>query len=280
MPEEQLAKTIYPVGFWKKKAIYLKKTSQIILQKYDGDIPQSIEELVALPGVGMKMATLAMNMANKCVAGIGVDVHVHRIANRLGWVRTEKLTPTDTETALQKFLPRELWLEINELLVGFGQKICSATSPRCSECLNKDFCPASRAKGRTARADKEADVEDYKDCRAESYLSRVKIKKEEDEREEGTAGVGKNKKVCVKVEEEDQEEFQQGRTEEKRRSKGSVQRARVKQEQCDSRCDEDLLTTSRFFPAGRALESKIADTSAERVETLSKRVTRSMQHHS
>jgi len=139
--EENLQEILYPVGFYKRKAEYLKKTAQIIKEKYNGDIPDSIEELCTLPGVGMKMANLALQIAFNKIEGIGVDTHVHRISNRLKWVSTK--VPNETEVKLSELLPREQWSHLNKLLVGFGQQICLPVKPRCNECLigSNNLCP-------------------------------------------------------------------------------------------------------------------------------------------
>ncbi|EGD83117.1 hypothetical protein PTSG_12076 [Salpingoeca rosetta] len=142
-----LEECIYGVGFWRRKAQYLKGASTMILASFGGDIPQTIPDLIKLPGVGMKMATITMAVANKQVSGIGVDTHVHRIANRLRWVRNTK-TPEHTRVELERWMPRRLWGEVNLLLVGFGQTICQPRQPKCHECLNKDLCPSSTAKTR------------------------------------------------------------------------------------------------------------------------------------
>ncbi|XP_053132091.1 endonuclease III-like protein 1 isoform X2 [Hemicordylus capensis] len=138
-----LGRLIYPVGFWKNKVKYIKQTAAILKRDYAGDIPQTVAELLKLPGVGPKMAHLAMDLAWQAVSGIGVDTHVHRISNRLKWVKKETKFPEATRQALEKWLPRDLWSEINWLLVGFGQQICLPVRPRCGACLNKDICPAS-----------------------------------------------------------------------------------------------------------------------------------------
>ncbi|XP_077173144.1 endonuclease III-like protein 1 isoform X2 [Paroedura picta] len=143
MEEATLAQLIYPVGFWKNKARYIKQTSAILQRDYGGDIPKTVAELVKLPGVGPKMAHLVMAIAWQNVSGIGVDTHVHRISNRLRWVRRETKLPEETRQALESWLPRELWSEINWLLVGFGQQTCLPVSPRCSDCLNRGLCPAA-----------------------------------------------------------------------------------------------------------------------------------------
>ncbi|NWU96860.1 NTH protein, partial [Upupa epops] len=144
MDDVTLGQIIYPVGFWRNKVKYIKQTTAILKQKYGGDIPGTVEELVQLPGVGPKMAHLAMAVAWGTVSGIAVDTHVHRIANRLQWVKKETRYPEETRVALEDWLPRDLWREINWLLVGFGQQTCLPVSPRCTECLNRDICPAAK----------------------------------------------------------------------------------------------------------------------------------------
>lgn len=142
-----LEKLIYPVSFYKNKAKFIKQSSQILLDSYDGDIPDTIDGLLKLPGVGKKMAHLCMRSAWNVVTGIGVDTHVHRICNWLQWVPKQTKTPEDTRVALEKWLPFELWEEVNQLLVGFGQTICPATNPYCNECLNATICPAKGKHG-------------------------------------------------------------------------------------------------------------------------------------
>ncbi|NXH14482.1 NTH protein, partial [Bucco capensis] len=144
MDEETLGQIIYPVGFWRNKVKYIKQTTAILKQKYGGDIPKSVEELVQLPGVGPKMAHLAMDIAWNSVSGIAVDTHVHRITNRLKWVKKETKHPEETRVALEAWLPRDVWREINWLLVGFGQQTCLPVKPHCKQCLNQDICPAAK----------------------------------------------------------------------------------------------------------------------------------------
>ncbi|XP_054865643.1 endonuclease III-like protein 1 [Amphiprion ocellaris] len=141
--DEKLGKLIYPVGFWRNKVKYLKLTSAMLQKEFGGDIPNTVEGLVRLPGVGPKMAHLAMDIAWDQVSGIGVDTHVHRISNRLGWLRKPTKSPEETRKALEEWLPRELWSEINWLLVGFGQQVCQPVSPLCSMCLNQHSCPSA-----------------------------------------------------------------------------------------------------------------------------------------
>nr|XP_026499037.1 endonuclease III-like protein 1 isoform X1 [Vanessa tameamea] len=147
MSDEELGKLIYPVGFWKTKVKYIKKTTQTLKDQYDGDIPDTAEKLCKLTGVGPKMAHICMKVAWNKVTGIGVDTHVHRISNRIGWVKKPTATPEDTRKSLQTWLPFDLWSEVNHLMVGFGQTICLPVGPMCHECLNRDICP-SRDKGR------------------------------------------------------------------------------------------------------------------------------------
>jgi len=130
----------YPL---QNKAKYLKQTVEILMDKYDSDIPDNVKELVALPGVGPKMAHICMAVAWNKITGIGVDVHVHRLSNRLGWVPKPTKEPEQTRIALEKWLPFSLWSEVNHLFVGFGQTICTPVKPNCGECLNKDICPSA-----------------------------------------------------------------------------------------------------------------------------------------
>uniref|UniRef100_A0A3Q2QJJ5 Endonuclease III-like protein 1 n=1 Tax=Fundulus heteroclitus TaxID=8078 RepID=A0A3Q2QJJ5_FUNHE len=141
--DKKLGELIYPVGFWRNKVKFLKQTSAMLVTEFGGDIPSSVEGLVRLPGVGPKMAHLAMDIAWDQVSGIGVDTHVHRISNRLGWLKKPTKNPEDTRKALEEWLPRELWSEINWLLVGFGQQLCLPVNPLCSVCLNQYSCPSS-----------------------------------------------------------------------------------------------------------------------------------------
>lgn len=145
-PNDVIIKLIHPVGFANKKADYIKKTTVILLDKYNGDIPKTIDELCNLPGVGPKMAHICMQIAWGEISGIGVDTHVHRISNRLNWVKKPTKTPEDTRKELEDWLPKNLWNDINHLLVGFGQEICLPRFPKCTECLNKNICPFVKKK--------------------------------------------------------------------------------------------------------------------------------------
>lgn len=138
LPEEEIAKRIYPVGFYRQKAKSILETSRILLEQYAGRVPDSIPELVQLPGVGRKTANLVLVEGYRKPA-ICVDTHVHRISNRWGYVRTK--TPEQTELVLREKLPKQHWITYNELLVGFGQQICQPVSPFCSRCPVRQYCP-------------------------------------------------------------------------------------------------------------------------------------------
>ncbi|KAI9274448.1 DNA glycosylase [Phascolomyces articulosus] len=144
--EKVLDNYIKSVGFHNRKAKYIKDAAIILRDKYDGDIPDTIEGLTSLPGVGPKMGYLALQCAWKINAGIGVDVHVHRIGNRLGWCDTVNGQPEDTRKQLQSWLPKEYWRPINPLLVGFGQVMCLPRGPKCGECPVSDLCPSAVTK--------------------------------------------------------------------------------------------------------------------------------------
>ena len=140
-----LENLIRPVGFWRNKAKFIKKTCEILKEKYKDDIPDNVEELCDLPGVGPKMAYLVMNIAWKKQTGIGVDTHVHRIVARLGWTDPKICkTPEHTRKSLEEWLPEDKWTEINWLLVGFGQQTCLPLHPKCGECLNRELCPTGQ----------------------------------------------------------------------------------------------------------------------------------------
>ena len=135
---EEIEKLIYPAGFYKRKAVQILKISRILLDDYNGEVPKTVEDLVKLPGVGRKTANLTLGLGYG-IPALCVDTHVHRIANRLGWVKTS--APDKTETALTAILDKKYWIEINELLVIYGQTICTPVSPRCSVCRFSSFCP-------------------------------------------------------------------------------------------------------------------------------------------
>ena len=134
---EDLAKAIYPVGFYENKAKQIIELSRQIDEVLDGKVPDTIEELVKFNGVGRKTANLVLSQGfNK--PAICVDVHVHRIFNRLGYVCTKN--PEETEFALREKLPKKYWIDINTLMVTHGQNICKPTRPKCSECPIANYC--------------------------------------------------------------------------------------------------------------------------------------------
>ncbi|MGO9409291.1 MAG: endonuclease III domain-containing protein [Spirochaetia bacterium] len=137
VPEAKIEKLIYPAGFYRTKARSLRRTARILVEEHGGTVPRTMEELLDLPGVGRKTANLVLNLGYG-VPGICVDTHVHRISNRTGWVKTRD--PAGTEQALMEILPRKYWISINELLVRFGQTICTPVSPRCSICPITSWC--------------------------------------------------------------------------------------------------------------------------------------------
>ena len=141
----KLNEMIFVVGFHNNKTKYIKATALILRDQYGGDIPDTIEGLMSLPGVGPKMAYLCLSAAWGRTEGIGVDVHVHRITNLWGWHKTKG--PEETRAALEAWLPKERWHEINHLLVGFGQTICLPVGRKCGECTlsEKGLCPSAVA---------------------------------------------------------------------------------------------------------------------------------------
>lgn len=133
-----IEQAIYPAGFYRTKARRLREIARILEERYGGSVPDTMEALLELPGVGRKTANLVL-LAGHGIAALCVDTHVHRISNRLGFVSTR--TPAQTEDALRAGLPRRLWWDYNELLVSFGKKVCTPLSPRCSICPAAASCP-------------------------------------------------------------------------------------------------------------------------------------------
>lgn len=128
---------IYPVGFYKRKAETILKVSKILVDQYRGKVPDNLEELLQLPGVGRKTANLVITLGFG-KSGICVDTHVHRISNRFGYVDTK--TPEETEMALRGKLPVKWWIPYNDILVAFGQILCKPISPWCSRCPVEQLC--------------------------------------------------------------------------------------------------------------------------------------------
>jgi endonuclease-3 len=137
LPVAKIERTIYPAGFYKVKAGRIKKISIDILERFHGRVPNTIDDLLTLEGVGRKTANLVVTLGYD-KPGICVDTHVHRITNRWGLIRTKK--PHETEYALREMLPRRYWKDLNGMLVAFGQGICRPVSPLCSRCRIRTAC--------------------------------------------------------------------------------------------------------------------------------------------
>lgn len=140
LPARTIERLVFPVGFYRRKTSQIREICRILLDRYAGRVPDTLEELLDLPGVGRKTANLVVSLGFG-KPGLCVDTHVHRISNRLGWVRTTH--PHRTEEALRAFLPQRHWIPINEILVRHGQKICKPISPICSACPVSGDCARS-----------------------------------------------------------------------------------------------------------------------------------------
>jgi endonuclease III len=134
----EIEQLIYPVGFYRNKARHVKACCEMLVSRFGGRVPSTLEELVTLPGVGRKTANLVLILAFKSERNICVDIHVHRISNRLGWVRTK--TPEQTEQALYQTVNARWWPLINLFLVTWGQNVCRPVSPRCGDCAIARHC--------------------------------------------------------------------------------------------------------------------------------------------
>jgi len=132
-----IEKAIYPVGFYRNKAVVIRDICVTLVERYNSVVPDTIDELLTLKGVGRKTANLVVTMGYG-KAGICVDTHVHRITNRWGYIKTKK--PDETESVLREVLPGRYWIPINDLLVTFGQNICKPISPFCSRCRLVGYC--------------------------------------------------------------------------------------------------------------------------------------------
>jgi endonuclease III len=139
LPVKEIEKLIYPVSFYRHKARHVKACCQMLLDRFGGRVPSTLEELVMLPGVGRKTANLVMILGFKSLRNICVDTHVHRISNRLGWVKTK--LPDETEQALYAATDVRWWPYINLYLVTWGQNVCRPIGPRCGDCAIVDVCP-------------------------------------------------------------------------------------------------------------------------------------------
>ena len=138
LPAAELERLIFPVGFYRTKAKNLRLAMGVLLDRFGGEVPQTVEELIELPGVGRKTANLVVTEGFRR-PGICVDTHVHRITNLWGYVDTRN--PLETEMALRAKLPRSQWIGLNKTLVSFGQKLCVPVSPWCSRCPVEEWCP-------------------------------------------------------------------------------------------------------------------------------------------
>jgi len=137
LPAKTIEKTIFPVGFYRTKAKVIREICKVLLRDYSGKVSDDIDELLKLKGVGRKTANLVVTLGYK-KPGICVDTHVHRISNRWGYLRTKN--PHETEFALREKLPKQYWIEYNDLLVSFGQHLCRPISPLCSQCPVRRYC--------------------------------------------------------------------------------------------------------------------------------------------
>ena len=139
LPVAEIERLIYPVSFYRHKAVHVGQTCEQIMSRFQGRVPSTMEDLLTLPGVGRKTANLVLILAHSSANNICVDTHVHRIANRLGWVATR--TPEETEHALYAVARRRWWPLINLYLVTWGQNVCRPTYPLCGVCVLVDVCP-------------------------------------------------------------------------------------------------------------------------------------------
>ncbi len=135
----RIQKLIYPVSFYRVKARHVKEASRQIVERWGGRVPHRMADLLTLPGVGRKTANLVLILSHASKDNICVDTHVHRIANRLGWVKTR--TPDQTEQALYRVVPRRYWPNVNLYLVTWGQNVCRPVYPRCRACVVSSACP-------------------------------------------------------------------------------------------------------------------------------------------
>jgi endonuclease-3 len=151
---KRIQRLIFPVSFYRNKARHVRETCRQLIERFGGRVPDNMDELLTLPGVGRKTANLVLILSHGSRDNICVDTHVHRISNRLGWVRTK--TPDQTEQALYKAVPRRWWPQVNLFLVTWGQNVCRPIYPRCGACVVSALCPrvgvtrVSRTDGRRA----------------------------------------------------------------------------------------------------------------------------------
>lgn len=156
LPIATIQRLIYPVSFYRNKAKHVHRACEDLVRRFGGRVPGTMEDLLTLPGVGRKTANLVLILAHRSVENICVDTHVHRIANRLGWVRTR--TPEQTEQALYRSTRRKWWPIINLYLVTWGQNVCRPVYPLCPQCVLADVCPkigvtkVGKTRGKTSEA--------------------------------------------------------------------------------------------------------------------------------
>jgi endonuclease III len=139
LPAKKIERMIYPVSFYRNKARHVKVASRQIIERFGGRVPSTMADLLTLPGVGRKTANLVLILSHASRDNICVDTHVHRISNRLGWVKTR--TPEQTEQALYQKVPRRWWPDVNLFLVTWGQNVCRPVYPRCRACVLSARCP-------------------------------------------------------------------------------------------------------------------------------------------
>ena len=137
VPVKRIERAIYPVSFYRTKARTIHEICRQLIERFGGDVPSDLDALLSLPGVGRKTANIVVTLGFQ-KPGIAVDTHVHRISNRLGYVRTR--TPEKTEMALRRKLPAKYWIVFNDLLVTYGQNLCKPISPHCSRCSIAAYC--------------------------------------------------------------------------------------------------------------------------------------------
>jgi endonuclease-3 len=139
LPVERIEELIYPVSFYRNKAVHVREACRQLLERFGGQVPGTMDELLTLPGVGRKTANLVLILSHASRDNICVDTHVHRIANRLGWIRTR--TPDQSEQALYATVPKRWWRHVNLYLVTWGQNVCRPVYPRCPACVVAPLCP-------------------------------------------------------------------------------------------------------------------------------------------
>lgn len=150
LPVMTIRKLIYPVSFYRVKSFTVREASRQIVERFGGRVPDRMEDLLTLPGVGRKTANLVLILSHASRENICVDTHVHRISNRLGWVQTR--TPDQTEQALYRVVPKRYWPTVNLYLVTWGQNVCRPVYPRCPACVVSDLCPKLGVTGQGKRS--------------------------------------------------------------------------------------------------------------------------------